>query len=146
MLYLRVAAAAAVVLSLGGCSFFGFGAAPKAPKLDDRSTVSPAAPASPAGGPQLAALPGYLSDENLLPAPAETSPGFLGVSPSRPKAAPARLLGRKLDLTNFLPQRRILDLEPIPAALTDQSITLADLVADQAWRKRTSQQLERLFQ
>ncbi len=143
MLYLRVAAAAAVVLSLGGCSFFGFGAAPKAPKLDDRSTVSPA---SPAGGTQLAALPGYLSDENLMPASAEATAGLLGISLPQPKAAPARLFGRKLDLSNFLPQRRILDLEPIPAALNAQSITLADLMADQAWRKRTSQQLERLFQ
>lgn len=143
MLYLRVAAAAAVVLSLGGCSFFGFGGTPEAPKLDEHGTVSPA---SPVGATQLAALPGYLSDEDLLPAAAEANPGFLGIPPPRPKAAPARPLGRKLDLANFLPQRRVLDLEPMPAVLNAQPTTLADLVADQAWRKRTSEQLKRLFQ
>ena len=141
MLYLRVAAAAAVVLSLGGCSFFGFSGTPEAPKLNDRGIVGPA---SPSRATQLAALPGYLSDEDLLPAMAGANPGFLGVPPSQPTVTPA--LGRKLDLGNFLPQRRILELRPIPAALSAQPTTLADLVADQAWRKRTSQQLERLFQ
>ena len=92
----------------------------------------------------MAALPGYLSDEDLQPAAADAHPGFLGVPSPRPVVAPA--LGRKLDLTDFLPQRRILDLEPMSAALGAEPITLADLMADQAWRKRTSQQLERLFQ
>ncbi len=143
MLYLRIAAAAAVVLSIGGCSFFGFGGSPEAPKIDDRGIVSPAAPTDTT---QLAALPGYLSDEDLLPAAAESNPGYLGVPPPRPTVAPVRPVPRKLYLTDFLPQRKVLDIEPIPAALNGQSITLADLMADQAWRKRTSQQLERLFQ
>ena len=143
MLYLRIAAAAAVILSLGGCSFFGFGGAPEAPTFNDSDTVSPA---SPSRATQLAALPDYLSDEDLLPAVAESNPGYLGVPPPRPSAAPVTPVPRKLHLTDFLPQRKTLDVEPIPAALNGQSITLADLIVDQAWRKRTSQQLERLFQ
>jgi hypothetical protein len=149
LLYLRIAATAAVVLSLGGCSFFGFWGTPEAPtfpeapKFNNSDTVSPA---SPSRASQLAALPDYLSDEDLLPAVAESSPGYLGVLPPRPSVAPAWPVPRKLYLTDFLPQRKTLDIEPIPAALNGQSITLADLMVDQAWRKRTSQQLERLFQ
>lgn len=154
LLYLRVAAAAAVSLSLAGCSFFGFGGEPEAPKLGDHSTTSPASPASPVASPgaglQLAALPGYQSDRELQPAGIDANPGFVGVPSRRPEpavaAVPARPIKRKLDLTDYLPQRRVLDLKPVPAAQTTRSHSLAELVADQAWRKRTARQLERLFQ
>ncbi len=43
-------------------------------------------------------------------------------------------------------ENRLGDLEPMGTPLRAESYTLAELVEDQAWRKRTSRQLEHLFQ
>ena len=148
MLYLRVAATAAVLLLLGGCSFFGFWDAPETPvqgsKID--SQVS----GGPLEGTQVAALPGYQSDQAMAPSGMEAVPGFVG-SPSRrplrPTAAvPVPPIERDLTVRDLLPRRQTLDLQPIAAAFQPRSHSLADVIADQDWRKRTSETLDRLFQ
>ena len=126
--------------------------------------------ARPAQSVQLAALPGYLSDEDIVPArPAGSTPGllqavprkpsgFIGIpsrrpepavaaAPVRPALAPVRVSQprRALTFADLVPHRRPMrELKPPP--LRAASYTLADLVEDQAWRKRASQRLERLFQ
>ncbi len=165
MAHIRFAAAAALAASLAGCSFF------------DSSDHS--ARYQESGGPgvarsaqsvQLSALPGYLSDENIVPArPAGATPGLLqavprkpsgfigipsrrpepAVAPVRPALAPVRVSQPRLVLTfaDLVPQRRPMrELKPMGTPLRAASYTLADLVEDQAWRKRASQRLERLFQ
>ncbi len=148
MLYLRVAAAAAVLLLLGGCSLFGFWDAPEMPaqgsKIDSQS------PGGPLDGTQLAALPGYQSDQAMAPGGIAAIPGYIG-SPSRRPARPTaavqvRPIARDLTFKDLLPRRQILDLQPIAAAFQPRSHTLADLIADRDWRKRTSETLNRLFQ
>ncbi len=168
MLYLRVAAAAAGLLLLGGCSFFGFWDAPdipaEGPKIDSHG------PGGPLEGPQLAALPGYLSDQDVAPGRIGVFRGFIGDPPRSPAGATAavrsrpiqvrpiqvrpiqvrpgqvRPIKRPLTLKDLLPGRRILDLQPIAAGFEPASLTLADLIADRDWRKRTSETLNRLFQ
>lgn len=141
MLYLRVAVAAVVVLSLGGCSFFGFRNEPEVPKVDQRRTVRPLE------GTQLAALPGYLSDQDVAPSRIEAIGDFI-VSPSiRPTAAVrVRPIERELTLKDLLPRRQVLDHRPVVTAIAPGSHSLADLIADRDWRKRTSETLNRLFQ
>jgi hypothetical protein len=144
LLYLRVAAAAALVLSLASCSFFGFWSEPEAPKLDQHST------ARPLEGTQLAALPGYQSDQDVAPGRIEAIRGFVGYPPRRPArvtaAVPAPPIKRRLTFQDLLPRQQVLDLQPIPASVEPGSHSLADLVADRDWRKRTSEKLSRLFQ
>ena len=158
MAQIRFAAAAALAASLAGCSFSG---------SSDHS-----ARYQESGGPgvarsaqsvQLSALPGYLSDENIVPArPAGSTPGllqavprkpsgFIGIPSRRPEPAlaPVRVSQprRALTFADLVPQRRPMrELKPVGTPLRAASYTLADLVEDQAWRKRTSQWLERLFQ
>lgn len=153
MLYLRGAATAAVLLLLGGCSFFGFLGAPETPaegpKFDSQG------PGGPLEGTQLAALPGYQSDRNVAPGRIEVFRGFIGNPPRRPARATAVVLvrpiqvrptQRRLTFKDLLPRRQILDLQPIAAAFEPVSYSLADLIADRDWRKRTSETLNRLFQ
>lgn len=144
MLYLRVAAAAAVVLSLASCSFFGFWSEPEAPKLDQRST------ARPLEGRQLAALPGYQSDHDVAPGGVAAIRGFVGSPPRRParvtEVVQGPPIGRRLTFQDLLPQRQVLDLRPLPASFEPGTHSLADVVADRDWRKRTSEKLSRLFQ
>lgn len=157
MLYLRVAATAAILLLLGGCSFFGFWDAPETPaevlKIDSQG------PGGPLEGTQWAALPGYLSDQDVAPSGIEAIRGFIGVPsvrpprwPMRPTAAvqarpiQVRPIERHLTFKDLLPQRQLLDLQPIAAALQPRSHSLAELIADRDWRKRTSETLNRLFQ
>ncbi len=155
MVQIRVVAAAALAASLAGCSFFDF---------SDRSaryqeSGGPGA-ARPAQSTQLAALPGYLSDQGIVPArpagsalgllqavPGKPS-GFIGMPSRRPALAPVRVSQprRVLTFADFVPPRPLRELKPMGTPLRAESYTLADLVEDQAWRKRTSQQLERLFQ
>ncbi len=149
MLYLRFAAMAAVVLSLGGCSFFDFWGAPEASKADRRSTVAPAL--APPQGTQLAALPGYQTDQDVAPGWTGKTTGFIGSPARRPAAViEAPPVKRRLTFKDLLPAplpaRPVLDLQPIAASFEPGSHTLADLVADQDWRKRTSETLNRLFQ
>ncbi len=111
---------------------------------------------------QLAALPGYLSDEDVVPArptgsalgllqavPRKPS-GFVGFPSRRPEpaVAPVRVSQprRVLTFADLVPPRPLWELKPMGTPLRAESYTLADLIEDQAWRKRTSQQLERLFQ
>jgi hypothetical protein len=153
LLYLRVAATAAVLLLLGGCSFFGFWDAPDTPaqgsKIDSQASGGPLA------GTQLAALPGYQSDQAMAPSRVEAIPGYIGspsVRPTRPTAAvqgrsvQVRPIKRDLTFKDLLPRRQVLDLQPIAAAFQPRSHSLADLIADRDWRKRTSETLNRLFQ
>ncbi len=44
------------------------------------------------------------------------------------------------------PRRQVLDLQPMAAAFGPGSFSLAKLIADRDWRKRTSETLNRLFQ
>ena len=177
MVHIRFAAAAALAASLAGCSFFDS----SDHSARYRESGGPGA-ARPAQSVQLAALPGYLSDEDIVPArPAGSAPGllravpgllravprkpsgFIGIpsrrpalapvrpalAPVRPALAPVRVSQprRVLTFADLVPQRRPLrELKPMGTPLRAESYTLADLVEDQAWRKRTSQQLERLFQ
>ncbi len=154
MLYQRFAAVAAVLFLLGGCSFFGFWDAPETPA--QVSKVDSQGPGSPLEGRQLAALPGYLSDQDVVPgriaAPGriEVLQGFIGrpaVRPAWPTAAlQAPPVARRVSLKDLLPRDQILDLQPIAAAFEPGSFTLADLIADRNWRKQTSETLSRLFQ
>ncbi|MEE8622301.1 MAG: hypothetical protein V3T27_00295, partial [Alphaproteobacteria bacterium] len=70
------------------------------------------------------------------------------VAPVRPAVAPVRVSQprRVLTFADLVPSRQLRELKPMGTPLRAESYTLADLVEDQAWRKRTSQQLERLFQ
>ena len=159
MLYLRFAAMAAVFLSLGGCSFFDFWGAPEAPKADQHSAATSAS----AQAIQLAALPGYQSDQDVAPGWTGQPTGFIGSPARRPAAViEAPPVKRRLTFKDLLPApllaplatplaaplaaRPVLDLQPIAASFEPGSHTLADLVADQDWRKRTSETLNRLFQ
>ncbi len=145
MLYLRVAATAAVLLLLGGCSFFGFWDAPETPAQD--SKIDSQASGGPLEGTQLAALPGYQSDQAMAPSGIEAIPGYVGSPSRRPTAAvPVRPIQRDLTFKDLLPRRQIQDLQPMAAAFQPRSHTLADLIADHDWRKRTSETLNRLFQ
>ncbi len=157
MLYLRVAATAAALLLLGGCSFFGFWDTPKTPAEGPK--VDSQAPGGPLEGTQWVALPGYLSDQDVTPSGVEVFRGFIGNPSRRPSRRPARAtaavqvrpvqvrpIERHLTFNDLLPRPQILDLQPIAAALQPSSHSLADLIADQNWRKRTSETLNRLFQ
>ncbi len=153
MLYQRIAATAAILLLLGGCSFFGFGDAPETPaevpKIDSQG------PGGPLEGTQLAALPGYQSDQDVAPSRIAVFRGFIGNPPRRPARATVavrvrpiqvRPIKRHLTFKDLLPRRQILDLQPIAAAFEPGSYSLADVIADRDWRKRTSETLNRLFQ
>ncbi len=97
------------------------------------------------------------SDLGLLRAVPRKPSGFVGipsrrpapaVAPVRPAVAPVLVSQprRVLTFADLVPSRRLRELEPMGTPLRAESYTLADLIEDQAWRKRTSQQLERLFQ
>ncbi len=162
MVHIRFVAAAALAASLAGCSFFDS----SDHSARYRESGGPGA-ARPAQSVQLAALPGYLSDQDIVPArPAGSAlgllqavprkpSGFVGIpsrrpalAPARPALAPARVSQprRVLTFADFVPPRPLRELKPMGTPLRGESYTLADLVEDQVWRKRTSQQLERLFQ
>ena len=148
MLYLRIAATAAILLLLGGCSFFGFWGAPDAPAAGPK--IDSHGPGGPLGGTQLAALPGYLSDQDVAPSRIEVSRGYIGSpfirSTGATGAVEVRPIQREPTFKDLLPRRRILDFKPIAAAVEPDSYSLADLIADGDWRKRTSETLNRLFQ
>ena len=148
MLYQRFAAVAAVLFLLGGCSFFGFWDAPETPA--QVSKVDSQGPVNPLEGRQLAALPGYLSDQDVVPGRIAVLQGFIGRPAVRPAwlkpALQAPPIEPQPSLKDLLPRDRILDLQPIAAAFEPGSFTLADLIADRDWRKQTSETLSRLFQ
>ncbi len=139
---------AAVLLLLGGCSFFGFWDAPETPA--DVSKIDSQRPGGPLEGPQLAALPTYQSDQDVAPDRIEAIRGFVGSPTRRPAritaAVQMRPIKRRLTFNDLLPRRQVLDLRPIPAGSEAGSHSLANLIADQDWRKRTSETLNRLFQ
>ncbi len=144
----RIAATAAILLLLGGCSFFGFWDEPETPA--DVPKIGSHGPGGPLEGSQLAALPGYLSDQDVAPSRTEAIRGFLGSPSRRPTRATAavqvRPIERELTFKDLLPRRQVLDLQPMAAAFEPGSYSLADLIADRGWRKRTSETLNRLFQ
>ena len=148
MLYQRIAAAAAVLLLLGGCSFFGFWDAPDTPA--DESNIDSHGLGGPLEGTQLAALPGYRSDQDVKPGGIQVKRGFIGIPSVRPARAaasiPVQPLAPEMTLKDLLPQSQDLDLQPIAAGFGPGSFSLADLIAGQNWRKRTSETLDRLFQ
>ena len=149
LLYLRVAAATAVILSLAGCSFFDFWSEPEGPEVTQNSTVRPDARR------QFAALPDYLSDQDVSPGHIEVVRGEVvrgDVATPRRRPVPAtavlqaRPIERQLILGDFLPEGLVLDIRPVAASFEPGSHTLADLIADRDWRIRTSETLNRLFQ
>jgi len=156
LVLIRFVAAVALAVLLAGCSFFDF----SDHSARYQESGGPGA-ARPAQSVQLAALPGYLSDEDIVPArPAQSAqlaalPGYL----SDEDIVPARPTGSALGLWQAVPRKPsgfagIPSRRPEPALapvrvsppLRAESYTLADLVEDQAWRQRTSRQLKRLFQ
>ena len=157
MVHIRLVAAAALAAALAGCSFFDF--SDHSARYQDRGGPGAARPAQSV---QLAALPGYLSDEGIVPAwPAGSAlgllqavprkpSGFVGIPSRRPEpavaAAPVRVSQprRVLTFADLVPPRPLWELKPMGTPLRAESYTLAELVEDQAWR--TSRQLERLFQ
>ncbi len=155
MVHIRFVAAAALAASLAGCSFFD--SSDHSARYQESGGPGAARPAQSV---QLAALPGYLSDEDIAPArPAGSALGplqvalhkpfgFVGIPSRRPALAPVRVSQprRVLTFADFVPPRPLRELKPIGTPLRAESYTLADLVEDQVWRKRTSRQLERLFQ
>ena len=157
MVHIRFVAAAALAASLAGCSFFDF--SDHSARYQESGGPGPARPAQSV---QLAALPGYLSDEDIVPArPAGSAlglwqavprkpSGFAGIPSRRPEPAlaPVRVSqpGRVLTFAALVPPRPLGELKPMGTPLRAESYTLADLVEDQAWRQRTSRQLKRLFQ
>ncbi len=156
MVHIRFVAAAALAASLAGCSFFD--------SSDYRARYQESGGPGAARSVQLAALPGYLSDEDivparlagsalgLLPAVPRKPSGFVGVPSRRPEPAVSAVPvlvsqpRRVLTFADFVPPRPLWELKPMGTPLRAESFTLADLVEDQAWRKRTSRWLERLFQ
>ena len=152
MLYQRIAAAAAVLLLLGGCSFFGFWDQPETPA--EITKIGSLGSGGPLAGSQLAALPGYLSDEDVAPggapggAAAIQGPiGEASVRPTRPSAAvQGPPIERDPTFGDLPPRRQVLDLQARAAAVEPGSFSLADLVADRDWRKRTSATLNHLLQ
>jgi hypothetical protein len=152
LLYQRLAATAAILFLLGGCSFFGFWDTPETPA--EEAKIDRQGLGSPLEGRQLAALPGYQSDRDVVPSRVEANRGFVG-NPARrplrrlaraPAAIPVQPVERQPILEDLLPRRQILDLQPISAGFESVSLSLADLIADRDWRKRTSETLSRLFQ
>ena len=134
MLYQRIAAAAAVLLLLGGCSFFGFWDEPETPA--EITKIDSLGSGGPLEGSQLAALPGYLSDEDVAPG-----------GTARPSAAGRGLpIERDPTFGDLRPRRQVLDLQAMASAFEPGSFSLADLIADRDWRKRTSETLNHLFQ
>jgi len=148
LLYQRFAATAAILLLLGGCSFFDFWGAPETPP--DKSIIDSRGLSGPLEGTQLAALPGYRADQDVTPGGIQMNRGFIGVSSIRPTRAtasiPVQPLAPEMTLKDLLPQPQVLDLQPIAAAFGPNSFSLADLIADRDWRRQTSETLHRLFQ
>ena len=141
MLYQRFAATAAILLLLGGCSFFDFWGAPETPA--DKSNIDSHGLGGPLEGTQLAALPGYRSDQDVTPGGIQVKRGFIGIPSVRPArttlSIPVQPLAPEMTLKDLLPQ-------PIAAAFGPHSFSLADLIVDRDWRRRTSETLDRLFQ
>ena len=133
MVLIRFVAAAALAVLLAGCSYFDF----SDHSARYQESGGPGA-ARPAQSVQLAALPGYLSDEDIVPArPAGSALGLLQPVPRKP----AEFAG----IPSRRPEPALAPVRVSPP-LRAESYTLADLVEDQAWRQRTSRQLKRLFQ
>ncbi len=162
MVHIRFVGAAALAASLAGCSFFD--SSDHSARYQESGGPGAARPAQSV---QLAALPGYLSDQDIVPArPAGSALGLLqavprkssgvagipsrrpALAPVRPALAPVRVSQprRVLTFADLIQPRPLGELKPMGTPLRAESYTLADLVEDQAWRQRTSQQLERLFQ
>jgi len=99
---------------------------------------------------QLAALPGYLSDQDVAPGGIGAIRGFNGSPPGRPRrptaAVQVRPIKRVLIFKDLQPRRQVLDLQPMDSAFEAGPHSLADLIADRDWRKRTSETLSHLFQ
>ncbi len=151
-----------VAASLAGCAFFAGKAEPAASQQGQTRRAVPSAERV-----QLAALPGYLSDEGLVPAravpgdPGVVAPARLRRKPalagvrSRPSAvvsaaatpAPAPALDhrRGIVLSELVQGRRPAPITPSGPLLSARFNTLADLMVDHAWRRRTARSLERLF-
>ncbi len=81
MVYIRLAAAAALVASLAGCSVVGS----SDPGAKYPESNGPA-PARPAQSVRLAALPGYLANQDIVP---DKPSGFVGIPSRRPQPAVA---------------------------------------------------------
>ena len=105
MLYQRFAATAAVLLLLGGCSFFDFWDTPETPP--DTSIIDSHRLGGPLEGTQLAALPGYRSDQDVTPGGIQVNRGFIGVPSVRPARAtasiPVQPLAPEMTLKDLLP-------------------------------------------
>ena len=156
MFYQRFAATAAALLLLGGCSFLGSWDAPESPaevsNIDSHGTVGPL------DGTQPTALPGYRSDQDVTPGGLVAVRGYVGISTVRPARSIAAIgaaigaavqvqpLAREMNLKDLLPEPQVLDFQPIAAAFGPDYFSLADLVVDWDWRRRTSVTLDRLFQ
>ena len=148
LFYHRFAATAAIFLLLGGCSLFGDRDTPETP------AKVPASDSQDRGGPldgiQLAALSGYLSDQDVAPGGIAADRGIAGSRTARTLRVTAAVQLRPIapgpTLADLLPPGQVLDLQPISAGFLPTSGSLASLIEDRDWRKRTSETLDRLFQ
>ncbi len=140
----RHAAMAAILLLLGGCSDFGLRDEAEAPA--DIPQIASQIPNNPVAGARVGDMPGYPPDQDTALDKIDEIKGHAG---NRPPWSAAAVQGYPI---KFLPTvkdprsaREGLDRHPIPASFKPGSHSLADLVADREWRKRTSEMLKRLF-
>ncbi len=144
MFWQRHAAMAAILLLLGGCSDFGLRDEAEAPA--DIPQIASQIPSSPVAGARLGVMPGYPPDPNTALGKIDEIKGYAGNRPHLFVAA-GQVYPVKIPPTvkDPRPAREGLDRHPIPASFKPGSHSLADLVADREWRKRTSEMLKRLF-
>ncbi len=144
MFWQRRAAMAASLRLLGGCSDFGLWNEAEAPA--DIPQIASQIPNSPVAGARLGVMPGFPPDQDTALGKIDEIKGYAGNRPHWPAAAvqvtPIKIPPTVKDLR---PARDGLDRHPIPASFKPGSRSLADLVADGEWRKRTSEMLKRLY-
>ncbi len=144
MFWQRHAAMAAILLLLGGCSDFGL--RDEAEASPDIPQIANQIPNSPVAGAQLGVMPGYPPDQDSALGRIDEIKAFAGNRLHWP-AAPVQVSPIMIPPTvkDLRPARDGLDRHPSPASFMPDSRSLADLVADREWRKRTSEMLKRLY-
>ncbi len=141
MLIRRFAGAAAAAWLLAGCSWFT--------SFDEQTSRYPGS-AGPGEREQFAALPGYLSDENIaleanrerVTAPPVPLPRAKPIPPV-PTARPAQRV--VLTLADIHKNAPFTAMPPLSASIDPANRTLADVLRDHAWRQATSRKLALLL-
>ena len=142
MLIRRFAAAAVGVWLLAGCSWFTIS--------DGQTSRYPGSAGPPGEREQFAAIPGYLSDENLALGAYEEQVTTPPVPMPRAKPIPPVQTARPtkrvvLTLADILKNASFTAMPPLSASIDPANHTLADVLRDHAWRQATSRKLEHLI-